>query len=201
MHDLLKGHPFLLSRFCKLVPPAMVSSLAPVPIMQATRVRSCAFFAEIPAVLWRQAMSECSSSCLLQVEERDRREVRRIEEKEEYRSKASLDKELVIQIDVPRKAQSADVEVLSGRHGREKAGHGLKHCWPLSKWVCSWRAASLLTLACSTPLDDAAWKATAHYSPACSVPAGRTWTRRALKCPVHLRQVRFCLGDRLCIRS
>lgn len=55
--------------------------------------------------------------------------MKRIEEKEEYRSKASLDKELCIQIDPYRKSQSADVEV-AGKHSREK---GLKHCWPLSK--------------------------------------------------------------------
>ena len=33
VHDLLKNHPFLLNRFCKLVPPSEVS-LAALPYLE-----------------------------------------------------------------------------------------------------------------------------------------------------------------------
>ena len=57
--------------------------------------------------------------------------MKRIEEKEEYRTKASLDMELCVHVDLDRKTQSADTEA-PAKHGKDKAGSGLKHCW-LSK--------------------------------------------------------------------
>jgi hypothetical protein len=111
VHDLLKGHPFLLSRFCKLVPPELVRSNAHPSIVSHVASTACCVFAAA-YLHWRTHHSlHHGSGIKMHVqgeEERQPRRVKRIEEKEEDRSKASLDREISIPIDLKSKGPARD---------------------------------------------------------------------------------------------